>query len=138
MKNTLAAYSSAFFEELAKGHSELSEDQKKDFYEFKIHTRHFCETGRKEDAFTVYFCYAEIFAPLGKGYANTKHIVELLSDHEHHAGELLTKHRDHYSHSAYSPSALRSMRRTGPIGRLFNAFTVWEGKTTSPSCACGA
>lgn len=101
MKNTLVAYSSAFFEELAKGHSELSGDQEKDFYEFKIHTRHFCETGRKEDAFTVYFCYAEIFAPLGKGYANTKHIVELLSDHEHHAGELLTKHRDHYSHSAY-------------------------------------
>ena len=28
-------------------------------------------------------------------------LIEFLSDHEYHSGELLTKHRDHYSHSVY-------------------------------------
>ena len=61
----------------------------------------FLKSGRKEDAFTVYFCYCEIFKLFGQGYENTKKLLELLSDHEYHSGELLTKHRDHYSHSVY-------------------------------------
>ena len=101
MANRLAGYSRAFFTGLLECHRDLSENQRKDLDLFRVQTEQFCESGRKEDAFTVYFCYTEIFAPLGTGYTNTKHMVELLSDHEHHAGELLTKHRDHYSHSAY-------------------------------------
>ena len=61
----------------------------------------FLKSGLKEDAFTVYFCYCEIFNLFGTGYDNTKKMLELLSDHEYHSGELLSKHRDHYSHSVY-------------------------------------
>lgn len=61
----------------------------------------FLATGYKEDAFTVYFCFSEIFRLFGKGYDNTQKLLELLSDHEYHSGELLSKHRDHYSHSVY-------------------------------------
>ncbi|MCH5147878.1 MAG: hypothetical protein J1G05_00760 [Clostridiales bacterium] len=63
--------------------------------------KNFLSSGRKEDAFTVYFCFCEIFELFGKGYENTKKLLELLSDHEYHSGELLSKHRDHYSHSVY-------------------------------------
>lgn len=61
----------------------------------------FLSSGDKGDAFTVYFCFSEIFRLFGKGYANTQKLLELLSDHEYHSGELLSKHRDHYSHSVY-------------------------------------
>lgn len=63
--------------------------------------RRFLKSGRKEDAFTVYFCFSEIFKLFGRGYENTKKLLEMLSDHEYHSGELLSKHRDHYSHSVY-------------------------------------
>lgn len=61
----------------------------------------FLETGLKEDAFIVYYCFCEIFHIFGNGYENAKKLLDLLSDHEYHSGELLTKHRDHYSHSVY-------------------------------------
>ena len=61
----------------------------------------FCETGTKEDAFCVYFAFCEAFRVFGSGYGTLGKLVEFLSDHEYHSGELLTKHRDHYSHSAY-------------------------------------
>lgn len=61
----------------------------------------FLETGSKEDAFVVYYCFCEIYNVFGVGYDNTKRLLELLSDHEYHSGELLSKHRDHYSHSVY-------------------------------------
>lgn len=61
----------------------------------------FLETGTKEDAFSVYFCFCDIFHIFGTGYDNIKHLLQLLSDHEYHSGELLIKHRDHYSHSVY-------------------------------------
>lgn len=61
----------------------------------------FLEKGNKEDAFEVYYCFSEIFRLFGKGYDNTQKLLELLSDHEYHSGELLSKHRDHYSHSVY-------------------------------------
>lgn len=61
----------------------------------------FLQTGAKEDAFVVYFCFCEIYKLFGEGYDNTKRLLELLSDHEYHSGELLAKHRDHYSHSVY-------------------------------------
>lgn len=62
---------------------------------------HFCNSGKKGDAFTVYFCFCEIFEIFGKGYDTMSKLLEFLSDHEYHSGELLTKHRDHYSHSVY-------------------------------------
>lgn len=68
---------------------------------FQIALKNFLKSGRKEDAFTVYFCFSEIFELFGKGYENTQKLLELLSDHEYHSGELLSKHRDHYSHSVY-------------------------------------
>ena len=68
---------------------------------FKKSLEQFLSSGSKEDAFTVYFCFSEIFKLFGKGYDNTQKLLETLSDHEHHSGELLSKHRDHYSHSVY-------------------------------------
>lgn len=60
----------------------------------------FCLSGKKEDAFGVYYCYCDIFKIFGE--KNTlQELVRLLSDHEYHSGELLMKHRDHYSHSVY-------------------------------------
>lgn len=49
----------------------------------------FCKTGKKEDAFSVFFCYCEIFKMFGRGYQTIDKLLELLSDHEFHAGELL-------------------------------------------------
>ena len=68
---------------------------------FKKSIEQFLASGSKEDAFVVYFCFSEIFKLFGKGYDNTQKLLEMLSDHEHHSGELLSKHRDHYSHSVY-------------------------------------
>lgn len=61
----------------------------------------FLETGTREDAFDIYFCYSEIFKPFGNGYDATKTLLEMLSEHEENSSSLLMKHRDHYSHSVY-------------------------------------
>lgn len=61
----------------------------------------FCKTGKKVDAFSVYYCFCEIFEVLGSGYGSMNRLLEFLYDHENHLGELLSKHRDHYSHSVY-------------------------------------
>lgn len=68
---------------------------------FKNSLARFLSSGSKEDAFVIYFCFSEIFRLFGKGYENTQKLLEMLSDHEYHSGELLSKHRDHYSHSVY-------------------------------------
>ena len=60
--------------------------------------RHFLESGTREDAFDVYFCFMEMF--LG-GYEQSRRMVELLSEFENNGSSLLMKHRDHYSHSVY-------------------------------------
>lgn len=60
--------------------------------------RRFLETGRKEDAFDVYFCYLEMFVG---DYEKTRRMIELLSEFEANGSGLLMKHRDHYSHSVY-------------------------------------
>ena len=80
---------------------DLALENKNDQICFKNAIEKFLSTGKKEDAFTVFFCYCEIFKIFGKGYENTKILLETLSDHEYHSGELLSKHRDHYSHSVY-------------------------------------
>ena len=58
----------------------------------------FMESGNKEDAFDVYFCYLEMF---GGGYSSSRRMIELLSEHESTASTMLMSHRDHYSHSVY-------------------------------------
>lgn len=58
----------------------------------------FLGSGRKEDAFDIYFCYLEMF--IGD-YEKTRRMIELLSEFEMNGSRLLMKHRDHYSHSVY-------------------------------------
>lgn len=58
----------------------------------------FLNSGRKEDAFDVYFCYLEMF--VGE-YEKSRRMIELLSEFEANGSGLLMKHRDHYSHSVY-------------------------------------
>ena len=58
----------------------------------------FIDSGVAEDAYTIYYCYLEIF--LGH-YGKSKKMVELLSEFESNGSSLLLKHRDHYSHSVY-------------------------------------
>ena len=60
--------------------------------------RRFLESGRKEDAFDVYFCYLEMFVG---DYKKTRRMIELLSEFEANGSGLLMKHRDHYVHSVY-------------------------------------
>ena len=58
----------------------------------------FIDSGVAEDAYTVYYCYLEMF--MGR-YGKSKRMVELLSEYESNGSSLLMKHRDHYSHSVY-------------------------------------
>jgi len=58
----------------------------------------FIDSGAVEDAYTVYYCYLEMF--FGH-YGKSKKMVELLSEFESNGSSLLMKHRDHYSHSVY-------------------------------------
>lgn len=68
-------------------------------FERAIHR--FMETGTKEDAFDIYYCYCDMFAPFGRGYKATRILLETLSEHEGNSSSLLMSHRDHYSHSVY-------------------------------------
>lgn len=58
----------------------------------------FLKSGKKEDAFDVYFCYLEMFVG---DYQTTRRMIEMLSEYEVNGSGLLMKHRDHYSHSVY-------------------------------------
>ena len=58
----------------------------------------FIDSGVAEDAYTIYYCYLEMF--FGH-YGKSKKMVELLSEYEANGSSLLMKHRDHYSHSVY-------------------------------------
>lgn len=60
--------------------------------------KRFLKSGKKEDAFDVYFCYLEMFVG---DYEKTRRMIELLSEFEANGSGLLMKHRDHYSHSVY-------------------------------------
>ena len=98
---TLCEVSKKFFDILEFATDQTVEQKNSDKRCFENSLTKFLESGRKEDAFTVYFCFSEIFKLFGQGYDNTKKLLEMLSDHEYHSGELLSKHRDHYSHSVY-------------------------------------
>ena len=58
----------------------------------------FLYTGKKEDAYNIFYCFLEMF--IGD-YSRTESMVELLSEYESNGSRLLLKHRDHYSHSAF-------------------------------------
>ena len=58
----------------------------------------FLYTGVREDAYTVYYCFLNMFL---NGYSKSKKMIESLSEYEQNASTLLKKHRDHYSHSVY-------------------------------------
>lgn len=58
----------------------------------------FLQSGKKEDAFDVYFCYLDMFVG---DYDKTRRMIELLSEFEANGSRLLMKHRDHYVHSVY-------------------------------------
>ena len=58
----------------------------------------FLRSGKKDDAFDVYFCYLEMFVG---DYEKNRRMIELLSEFEATGSGLLMKHRDHYSHSVY-------------------------------------
>lgn len=89
----------------------------------------FLMSGTKEDAFDVYFCYSEIFSLFGKGYENTRVLLEMLSDYEYNAGRLLAKHRDHYSHSVYVFALGLAIYENLPAFRAaFSDFYRLEGK----------
>ena len=58
----------------------------------------FIDSGVADDAYTVYYCFIEMF--IGKD-GRSQSMVELLSEFESNASSLLMSHRDHYSHSVY-------------------------------------
>lgn len=98
---TLTEYSQTFFDRLVLDSAHGSAEAESDKTCFRKSLEQFLASGNKEDAFVVYFCFSEIFKLFGSGYDNTQKLLEMLSDHEYHSGELLSKHRDHYCHSVY-------------------------------------
>jgi hypothetical protein len=80
----------------------------------------FIDSGIAEDAYTVYYCYLEMF--FGR-YGKSKKMVELLSEFEANGSSLLMKHRDHYSHSVYVFAlGLAIYETNGHFRRAFNAY----------------
>ncbi len=101
--------------------------QQQDYQCLKRSLAKFCKTGKKEDAFSVYFCFCEIFKVFGTGYDTIDKLLQLLSDHEYHSGELLSKHRDHYSHSVYVFSiGLAIYAYDSKYKNIFNQFYQCE------------
>ena len=86
----------------------------------------FLDSGVAEDAYSVYYCYLEIF--LGQ-YGNSKRMVELLSEYESNGSSLLLKHRDHYSHSVYVFALGLAFYETNEAFRnCFSSFYSLDGK----------
>ncbi len=97
----LSKLTDLFFDSIEYCGLKNTRDSESDKTCFRQALNGFLKRGDKEDAFVVYFCFSELFKLFGEGYDNTKKLLEMLSDHEYHSGELLSKHRDHYSHSVY-------------------------------------
>ena len=80
----------------------------------------FIDSGVAEDAYTIYYCYLEMF--FGH-YGKSKKMVELLSEFEANGSSLLMKHRDHYSHSVYVFALGMAIYETNAaFRRKFKAF----------------
>jgi len=93
-----------FFDEMiseVKNNGQSAEQRAIDLTCLKIATIRFLDSGLKDDAFDVFFCFTELFEVFGKGYDGADKLLNLLADHEMNTGLLLMKQRDHYSHSVY-------------------------------------
>lgn len=90
----------------------------------------FLKSGKKEDAFGVYFCYLEMF--IGD-YEKTRRMIELLSEFEVNGSGLLMKHRDHYSHSVYVFVLGLAIYQSNSIYRA--QYDVYYGLTDSHEAA---
>ena len=85
----------------------------------------FLYTGKKEDAYTIFYCFLEMF--IGD-YSRTESMVELLSEYESNGSRLLLKHRDHYSHSAFVFIWGLAIYNSNPKFRnSYNAFYKVDG-----------
>lgn len=93
--------------------------------------RRFLRSGRKEDAFDVYFCYLEMFVG---DYQKTRRMIELLSEFEANGSGLLMKHRDHYSHSVYVFALGLAIYQSSPIYR--RAYQEFYCLTEGHPAAC--
>ena len=82
----------------------------------------FIDSGVAEDAYTIYYCYLEMF--FGH-YGKSKKMVELLSEFEANGSSLLMKHRDHYSHSVYVFALGLAIYESSPAYR--KAFKTFYG-----------
>lgn len=93
--------------------------------------RRFLRSGRKEDAFDVYFCYLEMFVG---DYKKAKRMIELLSEFEANGSGLLMKHRDHYAHSVYVFALGLAVYQTSEVYR--NAYQEAYQLEDSHPAAC--
>ena len=94
----------------------------------------FLDSGVAEDAYTVYYCYLEIF--WGR-YANSRRMVELLSEFEANGSSLLMKHRDHYSHSVYVFALGLAVYETNSRYRaIFRAHCCPKAESEAEAAAC--
>lgn len=91
----------------------------------------FLSSGRKEDAFDVYFCYLEMF--VGE-YEKSRRMIELLSEFEANGSGLLMKHRDHYSHSVYVFCLGLAIYQSNEIYRA--AYKKYYGIEDNHKAAC--
>ena len=98
----------------------------------------FIDSGVAEDAYTIYYCYLEMF--FGH-YGKSKKMVELLSEFEANGSSLLMKHRDHYSHSVYVFAlGLAVYETNAAYRRKFKEFYAFdpsdENKQEDHAAAC--
>ena len=101
---------------------------------FEVAAGRFLESGSREDAFDIYYCYCEIFKPFGAGYDTAGLLLEMLSEHETNASSLLMKHRDHYSHSVYVFLIGLAIYRNHRAIRM--AYNEKYGLEEGPKAAC--
>ena len=84
----------------------------------------FIDSGATQDAYTVYYCFLEMF--LGN-CSKSKEIMEILSEYETNGSSLLMKHRDHFSHSVYVFTLGLAIYETNEnFRRAFNAFYAFD------------
>lgn len=93
--------------------------------------KRFLRSGRKEDAFDVYFCYLEMFVG---SYDKTRRMIELLSEYEANGSRLLMSHRDHYSHSVYVFALGLAVYQTNFVYR--EKYNKFYGLANGKGAAC--
>ena len=91
----------------------------------------FLQSGKKEDAFDVYFCYLDMF--IGD-YEKTRRMIELLSEFEANGSGLLMKHRHHYSHSVYVFCLGLAIYESNKFYR--DTYNKYYGLTNENEAAC--